>query len=130
MVPLPLHHRRLVEPLALKRRRKMNLMKSAAFMSILVFSLVTGLCLAQPSFVLAEPFNYQDVRFDESMGDKMPTPTIPKGWRFVGVSNGEKMNSNNLWFQDSNGNIYLLQGFTSYGKFILKQTVQKINTGK
>jgi len=75
-------------------------------------------------------FYVTDVRFDESMGDKMPTPIIPKEWRFVGVSNGEKMNSNNLWFQDQAGNIYLVRGFNSGSKFILQGLIGKIGVGK
>jgi len=37
-------------------------------------------------------FVFSEVTFDEF--GKMPTPPIPKGWRFVGVSNGEKLNCN------------------------------------
>src|SRR4030095_13719591 len=58
-------------------------------------------------------FTVGEVRFDESMGEKKPTPTLPSAWRFIGVSNGEKRNSNNLWFQDKDGSIYLVQGFTT-----------------
>src|SRR5437870_3069630 len=42
---------------------------------------------------------------------------IPKDWRFVGVSNGEKTNSNNLWFEAKDGTIYVIRGFTSGGTF-------------
>ena len=75
-------------------------------------------------------FRTTEVRFDESTGDKLPTPTIPSSWRFIGVSNGEKLNSNNLWFQDKDGNVYLIQGFTSYGRFILKENIQKLAAAK
>lgn len=75
-------------------------------------------------------FSVNEIRFDESMGDKKPIPIIPKGWRFVGVSNGEKSNSNNLWFQDQAGNIYLVQGFTSGSEFILLSPIGKINVSK
>ncbi|MCE8429791.1 MAG: hypothetical protein J5U19_15570 [Candidatus Methanoperedens sp.] len=71
-------------------------------------------------------FVIKEIRFDESMGDEKPTPKIPKSWRLVGVSNGENMNYNNLWFQDSDGNIYLVQGFVSYGQFILQPSIGKI----
>lgn len=54
-----------------------------------------------------------EIRFDESMGGKRPIPHIPRSWRFIGVSNGAKINANNLWFQDSSGNIFLIQGFNS-----------------
>jgi len=31
-----------------------------------------------------------EIRFDESMGSMRPLPVVPKDWRFVGVSNGER----------------------------------------
>lgn len=67
----------------------------------------------------------KEIRFDESMGGTKPTPHIPKQWRIIGVSNGGSPNANNLWFQDSSGNIYLLQGFTSRDRdFVIDPTVQ------
>jgi hypothetical protein len=51
---------------------------------------------------------------------------IAKGWRFVGVSNGEKVNSNNLWFQDRDGAIYMLQGYTDGGTFVFRNVVTVI----
>jgi hypothetical protein len=75
-------------------------------------------------------FVTREARFDESVGGSKPTPTIPSGWRFVGVSNGEKMNSNTLWFQDRVGNIYIIQGFTTHGQFILDETIYKIAAEK
>jgi hypothetical protein len=77
-----------------------------------------------------EGFTIKEVRFDESMGKAKPTPRIPSTWRFVGVSNGEKRNSNNLWFQDREGNIYLVQGFTSDREFVLIEDVEKISGKK
>jgi hypothetical protein len=71
-------------------------------------------------------FITKEIRFDESIGERKPTPQIPKSWQFVGVSNGEKINSNNLWFQDKDGNIYLIQGFNSYGQFIVREGIQKL----
>jgi len=55
-----------------------------------------------------------------------PTPSIPKSWKLIGVSTGEKSNSNNLWFQDTDGSIILLQGFTSQNKFIIHENLYKI----
>jgi len=110
--------------------------KSLLFKVILVFLVSTVfliLILASKTSAqskILEGFISSEIRFDESMGDKRPTPKIPRGWRFIGVSNGEKANSNNLWFQDSSGNIYLLQGFVSYSKFILEERVQKISVGE
>jgi hypothetical protein len=63
----------------------------------------------------SEGFKIEEVRFDESVS-KRPTPKIPKTWRFVGVSNGTAINSNHLWFQDKEGNIYVVQGFTPRDK--------------
>ena len=75
-------------------------------------------------------FRVAEIRSDESMGGKKPTPIIPSTWRFIGVSNGEKGNSNNLWFQDKDGSIYLVQGFTTETEFILLENIQKLNAGK
>lgn len=75
-------------------------------------------------------FTVLEIRFDESLGNKRPTPVIPKGWKFVGVSNGEKINSNNLWFQDQTGNIYVVRGFTSGRQFILDDYIGHLNVGR
>jgi hypothetical protein len=75
-------------------------------------------------------FTIADIRFDESMGEKKATPKLPSTWRFVGVSNGEKRNSNNLWFQDKDGSIYLVQGFTTEREFIVQENIQKLNASQ
>ena len=62
-----------------------------------------------------------EIRFDESMGSMRPLPVVPKDWRFVGVSNGEKGNVNNLWFEGRDGHIYMVQGFTTSGRFIVRE---------
>jgi len=74
-------------------------------------------------------FTIGEVRFDENLGAK-PTPQLPRAWRFIGVSNGENTNSNNLWFQDKDGSIYLVQGFTSRNKFALEENIQKLNVSQ
>jgi hypothetical protein len=79
-----------------------------------------------PAQAKLQGFTISEIRFDESTGEKRATPVVPKDWKFVTVSNGEKANSNNLWFQDAAGNIYMVQGFTSYGKFIVNGIVQKL----
>lgn len=73
-----------------------------------------------------ENFFVDDVRFNQ-----VPTVTakIPKTWRFIAVSNGEKLNSNNLWFQDRDGTIYQLSGFTSSNQFVLNERINKLNVG-
>jgi hypothetical protein len=74
-------------------------------------------------------FDISDIRFDESRGNRMSTPMIPRDWRLVGVSNGEEHNANNLWFQDRVGNVYLVRGHTSGGKFTVLNTIGKISVG-
>jgi hypothetical protein len=77
----------------------------------------------------ASTFTVHEIRFDESGGGPPgPTPTVPKSWQFVGVSNGEKMNSNNLWFRDTSGRIIMLQGFTDAGKFIIDTKASVLET--
>jgi hypothetical protein len=117
-----------------ERRTKMYWAKSRPFLMCIVSCLGVTLFLTCSHSVVAKEaslkgFTVVGIRFDESLV-KRPTPTIPRGWRFIGVSNGAKMNSNYLWFQDGRGNVYMLRGFTSDGTFILEQTVQKLNAGR
>jgi hypothetical protein len=65
------------------------------------------------------------IRLQDAHGTVNP-PSIPKTWKLISVSNGEKANSNNLWFQDADGSVYLLQGFTSQNKFFIHEHVYKI----
>ncbi len=74
-----------------------------------------------------EGFTIHQARFDESGGEKRPTPHIPKTWKLVGVSNGEKLNSNNLWFQDVAGTIYRVEGFNTVGKFIFRSEIYRLD---
>ena len=67
----------------------------------------------------------EGIRFKDAHGTTNP-PSIPKSWKLISVSNGEKPNSNNLWFQDTDGSVYLLQGFTSKNKFYIHEHVYKI----
>ncbi len=62
--------------------------------------------------------------YDEQ--DKRPPITIPKKWKLVSVSNGESAGFNNLWFQDTDGTVYLLHGYIKNGQFTMDKTVQKI----
>ena len=91
-------------------------------------ALVSGDAATQSKPALQQPQGFyqdvQEIRFDESMGRKKATPLVPRSWRFVGVSNGEKMNSNHLWFQDVAGNIYLVKGFASDRGFTLNEQIQ------
>jgi hypothetical protein len=74
---------------------------------------------------LEEFTTIEGIKFKDARGTKNP-PSIPKSWKLISVSNGEKSNSNNLWFQDSDGSVYLLQGFSSKNKFIIHEQVYKI----
>jgi hypothetical protein len=67
----------------------------------------------------------EGIRFQDAHGTSNP-PSIPKSWKLISVSNGEKSNANNLWFQDTDGSVYLLQGFTLQNKFIIHEQVYKI----
>jgi hypothetical protein len=67
----------------------------------------------------------EGIKFQDAHGTSNP-PSIPKSWKLISVSSGEKSNSNNLWFQDTDGSVYLLQGFTSQNKFFIHEHVYKI----
>ena len=67
----------------------------------------------------------EGIRFQDAHGTVNP-PSIPRSWKLISVSSGEKSNSNNLWFQDTDGSVYLLQGFTSQNRFIIHEHVYKI----
>jgi hypothetical protein len=58
-------------------------------------------------------FLQSEIRFDESVGPQKPTPKVPKSWRFVGVTNGAKSNVTQLWFEGTDGTIYMLKGFVT-----------------
>jgi hypothetical protein len=94
---------------------------------LVTFLLVRGASAQQSSLA---GFTIAEIRFDESMGEKRPTPKLPNTWRFIGVSNGEKRNSNNLWFQDKDGSIYLVQGFNTEREFIVQESIQKLNASQ
>lgn len=85
----------------------------------------TSYPLPAPPPVHEEFTSVEAVKFREAKGTSAPL-SIPKSWKLISVSIGEKANSSNLWFQDSNGSIYLLQGFTSQNKFFIHDDVYKI----
>jgi hypothetical protein len=74
---------------------------------------------------LEEFTTIEGISFQDTRGEKNP-PSIPKTWKLISVSTGEKSNSNNLWFQDADGAVYLLQGNTSGRKFVIHDIVYKI----
>ena len=68
----------------------------------------------------------EPIKANTSMFSSNKPVTLPKGWRFIGVSNGEKINSNNLWFQDADGNIFLISGYNDGSKFYLSGNIQTL----
>jgi hypothetical protein len=104
----------------------------------LAIIIITSLCITPvawavsypphvPAAVLEEFTTVEAIKFRDAQGTSTP-PAIPKSWKLISVSTGEKSNSNNLWFQDSDGAIYLLQGFTSQSKFFIHENIYKIPT--
>ena len=74
---------------------------------------------------LEEFTTIEPIKFQEAHGTINP-PSIPKSWKLIGVSSGEKSNSNNLWFQDADGSVYLVQGSVLQNRFIIHEQVYKI----
>ena len=74
---------------------------------------------------LEEFTSVEAIKFRDAQGTST-LPPIPKSWKLISVSNGEKTNSSNLWFQDTDGSVYLLQGFSSQNKFFIHENVYKI----
>ena len=85
----------------------------------------TSYPLPAPPQVPEEFISVEAVKFRGSPGTGN-SPSIPKSWKLISVSTGEKSNSSNMWFQDSDGSIYLLQGFTSQNKFFIHENFYKI----
>ncbi len=78
-----------------------------------------------PTAVPEELTSVEAIKFRDAQGTNIST-SIPKSWKLISVSEGEKTNSSKLWFQDSEGSIYLLQGFTAQNKFFIHENVFKI----
>lgn len=85
----------------------------------------TSYPLPVPPPVIEEFISLDAVKFHDVQGTNNP-PSIPKSWKLISVSTGEKSNSSNLWFQDTNGSVYLLQGFTSQNKFMLHKNMYRL----
>ena len=101
------------------------------FLAITMIVLITPLAWATsyplpvPPPVPEEFISLEAAKFRDVQGTNN-SPAIPKSWKLISVSNGEKSNSSNLWFQDTNGSVYLLQGFTLQNKFILHDSMYRI----
>jgi len=78
-----------------------------------------------PPVVHEELTTVEAIKFRDAKGTSTPL-AIPKSWKLISVSTGEKSSSSNLWFQDADGSIYLLQGFTSQNKFLINENIFKI----
>ena len=101
------------------------------FLNTTMFLLITSVAWAVsvpphvPPVALEEFTSVEAIKFRDAQSSGIP-PSIPKSWKLISVSNGEKSNSNNLWFQDSDGSVYLLQGFTAQNKFFIHENAYKI----
>jgi hypothetical protein len=104
-------------------------MKKYVFVGLvagLIGSALTGAVLSKTLM----NFYTKDIRFDESMGEKHDTPKVPKSWAFVGVTKGRAINTNNLFFRDKDGNIFIVQvneGEKSYEDMWIAPKIGKIN---
>jgi len=97
--------------------------------------IITVLLITSAAYAVSYPVQFpkgleeftaiEGIKFKDAQGTSNP-PSVPKSWKLISVSNGEKSNSNNLWFQDTDGSVYLLQGFTSQNKFYIHEHVYNI----
>ena len=100
----------------------------------LIFALLlvtsTAQAVSYPPELLREheptPQAGEEAKLKESLGVVI-SPPIAKSWRLVSVTNGAEPNSHNLWFQDADGSVYLMQGVMSQNKLtFLHENVYKI----
>jgi|ERR1035437_1061018 hypothetical protein len=88
-----------------------------------------ALATAADFALVSTGFRFIDATFD-SRPDAQPR--IPKTWKFIAVSNSAQLNVNNLWFQDTEGKIYLIQvmfnQFSSFKNMFLKDNIHVINS--
>ena len=66
------------------------------------------------------------IKVNTSIFSSNKPATIPKEWKFISASNGEKPNSNNLWFQDKDGNIIVIDGYMDGKTFFFTGHIQKL----
>ena len=100
--------------------------------AILAGALTKQFAAAQSASPKADTLNFisKEIRLDESMGKKLAQPTFPGDWKLVSVSNGEKANSNALWFQDAKGDVHLVSGFHTRGTFVVDLIAQTLKSGQ
>jgi hypothetical protein len=104
-------------------------MRIFIFISFLMFTSQVAWAVSVPQHVspiAVEEFTaVEAIKFRDTQSTANST-SIPKSWKLISVSTGEKSNSSNLWFQDSDGSVFLLQGFTAQNKFFIHENVYKI----
>jgi hypothetical protein len=108
----------------MKRRTPMR--KSIILMVLLIAS--TASAVSYPPRLPQRPEEFttiEGIKLKDAQGTFNPL-SIPRSWKLISVSSGERSNSNNLWFQDTEGSVYLLQGFMSEDKLILHENVYRI----
>ncbi len=67
----------------------------------------------------------EKIKLEDVNGSSKPL-SIPKTWKLVSVSENSKTNYCNLWFQDANGSVYLLQEYTSRNQINIRPYVYTI----
>jgi hypothetical protein len=104
-------------------------MRQLLIITLFLFTTPVAWALSVPPHVppaeIEEFTSVEAIKFRETQVTGTP-PSIPKSWKLISVSNGEKSNSSNLWFQDSDGSVYLLKGFAAQNKFFIHENVYKI----
>jgi hypothetical protein len=111
------------------RQRGENSMRLVLIITMSLFTTSVAWAVSYPPHVpaagLEEFTSVEPIKFRDAQGT-YTLPPIPKSWKLISVSNGEKSNSSNLWFQDTDGSVYLLQGFSSQNKFFIHENLYKI----
>ncbi len=100
------------------------------------YMIIAALCMATTAYGVSYPFqspkspedstSIEGIRIQDARGAGSTPPSIPKSWKLIAVSSGEKSNSNNLWFQDTDGSVYLLQGSISQNGLTIHEHLFKI----
>ncbi|BCS52479.1 hypothetical protein [Geobacter sp. SVR] len=78
-----------------------------------------------PPPVVDERTAMETLKLHDLMTAHIP-PSIPRSWKLISVTSGDRANTCNLWFQDVNGSIYLLQGVFTQNKLVINETVHTI----
>jgi hypothetical protein len=110
-----------------QRKRRTPMRKLIIFILILIASAAYAVSYPPKFPQKHEEFAaIEGIKLKDAQGTFNPL-SIPRSWKLISVSSGERSNSNNLWFQDPDGSVYLLQGFMYQDKLILHENVYKIS---